>query len=173
MPFVRRDQVMLASSAAELQMMVTLMNKSLTVRGVKVNASKTKVMVFEREESKTICEIKIEGEMAEQVDEFIYLGCVFSRDGRYDKVIERRLNAGNKVNGAIHSIAKSQNVSKKKKAFFPKNKGKLLKNSSSLTKYLILSMEVIVKKKKLYGKPLLGPDKTLNIIGCGMKLKLC
>ncbi|CAK1594622.1 unnamed protein product, partial [Parnassius mnemosyne] len=40
------DQVIFASSAAELQMMVTLMNWSLKERGMKVNASKTKVMVF-------------------------------------------------------------------------------------------------------------------------------
>ncbi|CAG5039926.1 unnamed protein product [Parnassius apollo] len=100
------DQVILASSAAELQMMVTLMNRSLKERAMKVNASKTKVMVFEREESKTICEIRIEGELIEQVDEFVYLGCVFSRDGRYDKDIERRVNAGNRVNGALHSIVK-------------------------------------------------------------------
>ncbi|CAK1597415.1 unnamed protein product [Parnassius mnemosyne] len=107
------DQVILASSAAELQIMVTLMNRTLKEKGMKVNRSKTKVMVFEREESKTICEIRIEGELVEQVDEFVYLGCVFSRDGRYDKDIERRVNAGNRVNGALHSIVKSQNVSKK------------------------------------------------------------
>ncbi|CAG4960734.1 unnamed protein product [Parnassius apollo] len=107
------DQIIFASSAAELQMMVTLMNWELKERGMKVNASKTKVMVFEREESKTVCEIKIEGELIEQVDEFVYLGYVFSRDGRYDRDIERRLNAGNRVNGGLHSIMKNQNVSKK------------------------------------------------------------
>ncbi|CAG5002623.1 unnamed protein product [Parnassius apollo] len=107
------DQVIFASSAAELQMMVTSMNWALKERGIKVNASKTKVMVFEREESKTVCEIRIEGELIEQVDEFVSLGCVFSRDGRYDKDIERRVNAGNRVNGALHSIVKNQNVSKK------------------------------------------------------------
>ncbi|CAG4947225.1 unnamed protein product [Parnassius apollo] len=107
------DQVIFASSAAELQMMVTLMNWALKERGMKVNASKTKVMVFEREENKTVCEIRIEGELIEQVDEFVYLGCIFSRDGRYDKDIERRVNAGNRVNGALHSIVKNQNVSKK------------------------------------------------------------
>ncbi|KAG7301870.1 hypothetical protein JYU34_013269 [Plutella xylostella] len=55
------DQVLFASSAEELQNMVTIMNGSLKEKGMKVNVSKTKVMVFEREESRTTCELKIDG----------------------------------------------------------------------------------------------------------------
>ncbi|CAG9109123.1 unnamed protein product [Plutella xylostella] len=106
------DQVLFASSAEELQHMVTVMNDSLKEKGMKVNVSKTKVMVFEREESRTTCELKIDGVNVEQVDEFVYLGSLFSRVGRCDKDIERRVNAGNRVNGALHSIVASQAVSK-------------------------------------------------------------
>ncbi|CAG9138702.1 unnamed protein product, partial [Plutella xylostella] len=57
-------------------------------KGMKVNVSKTKVMVFEREESRTTCELKIDGVNVEQVDEFVYLGSLFSRDGRCDNMLE-------------------------------------------------------------------------------------
>jgi hypothetical protein len=36
----------------------------------------------------------------EQVKEFVYLGSMFTRDGKCDSDIERRVNAGNMVNGA-------------------------------------------------------------------------
>ena len=37
----------------------------------------------------------------EQVNEVVYLGSMFSRDGRYEMDVERRIVAGNKVNRAL------------------------------------------------------------------------
>ena len=45
------DQVLFASSAEQLQDMVTVMNESYKRKGMNVNVSKTKVMVFERDEN--------------------------------------------------------------------------------------------------------------------------
>ncbi|KAI5644595.1 reverse transcriptase (RNA-dependent DNA polymerase) domain-containing protein [Phthorimaea operculella] len=56
------DQVILASSAEELQEMVNIMNKALKKKGMKVNVSKTKAMVLEKEDSMTECTIMIEEE---------------------------------------------------------------------------------------------------------------
>ncbi|CAG9134602.1 unnamed protein product [Plutella xylostella] len=107
------DQVILASSVERLQQQVTLMHESFKRKGMKVNVNKTKVMVFEREEEVTECKITIENEKVEQVNEFVYLGCLFTRDGKCEGDIERRVKAGNKVNGALHSFMRSQNVSQK------------------------------------------------------------
>ncbi|GBP22855.1 hypothetical protein EVAR_17209_1 [Eumeta japonica] len=52
--------MLLAPSASELQKMVLKMNDSIKKRGLKANASETKVMVFERGESTTECAILIE-----------------------------------------------------------------------------------------------------------------
>ena len=35
------------------------------------------------------------------MNEVVYLGNMFVRDGRYDMDVERRIAAGNRVNGAI------------------------------------------------------------------------
>ncbi|KAG7300726.1 hypothetical protein JYU34_015052 [Plutella xylostella] len=107
------DQVILASSVEQLQQQVTLMHESFKRKGMKVNVSKTKVMVFERDEEVTECEITIENERVEQVNEFVYLGSLFTRDGKCEGDIERRVKAGNKVNGALHSFMGSQSVSQK------------------------------------------------------------
>ncbi|GBP52308.1 hypothetical protein EVAR_38454_1 [Eumeta japonica] len=61
------DQVIRASSACELQKMTNKMNDSVKIRSVKVNVSKTKVMVFERGKSTIECDILVEGEKVEQV----------------------------------------------------------------------------------------------------------
>ncbi|KAJ2945399.1 hypothetical protein O0L34_g204 [Tuta absoluta] len=66
------DQVILASSAEGLQEMVNIMNEALKKKGMKVNVSKTKAMVFEKEENMTECKIMIEEERVEQVKEFVY-----------------------------------------------------------------------------------------------------
>ncbi|GBP76192.1 hypothetical protein EVAR_54948_1 [Eumeta japonica] len=58
---------------------------------MKVNVGKTKVTVFERGEGTTECDILIEGDKAEQVKEFVYLGSLFKNDGQ--KKNESRINA--------------------------------------------------------------------------------
>ncbi|KAI5642761.1 hypothetical protein NE865_05287 [Phthorimaea operculella] len=66
------DQVILASSAEELQEMVNIMNEALKKKGMKVNVN-----------------------------------------GKCESDIERRVNAGNMVNGALHAFMNSQKVSNK------------------------------------------------------------
>ncbi|GBP14453.1 Mitogen-activated protein kinase 1 [Eumeta japonica] len=61
------DQIILASSTCGLQERVIKMNGSVTKKGMTVNVGKTKVMVFERAESTTLCDIFIEGEKVEQM----------------------------------------------------------------------------------------------------------
>ncbi|GBP58008.1 hypothetical protein EVAR_32939_1 [Eumeta japonica] len=89
------DQVILASSAGGLQEIVNKINDTVKKRGAKVNVGETKVMVFERVESTTECNILREGEKVEQVKEFVYLDGLFTSDGKYDRGIERKVNAGN------------------------------------------------------------------------------
>lgn len=107
------DQVILASSAQELQEMMSVMNDDFVRKGMKVNVTKTKVMVFERDEEMTDCTVMLGGEKVEQVREFVYLGSLFTRDGKSEEDIERRVKKGNSVSGAIHSVMSSQTVSAK------------------------------------------------------------
>ncbi|CAK1595993.1 unnamed protein product [Parnassius mnemosyne] len=51
------DAVLIAPSEAELQALVTCMKEECEIKGLRLNANKTKVLVFERDEEKTKCEI--------------------------------------------------------------------------------------------------------------------
>jgi hypothetical protein len=104
---------MLSSSPEELQEMITIMNEALMDKNIKVNVTKTKVLVIERDEGMTACEIFINGEKLEQVKEFVYLGLMFTKDGKCDSDIVTRVNAGDIVIGALHAFMGSRVVSKK------------------------------------------------------------
>ncbi|GBP71599.1 hypothetical protein EVAR_10812_1 [Eumeta japonica] len=106
------NRVVFALWAREMEEKVTKMNDSVKKRGMKVNIDKTKVIVVERGESVTECDILIEGQKVEQVKEFVHLGSLFTNDSKHDSDIERRVNAGNKVNGALLAIMNSKSVSR-------------------------------------------------------------
>ncbi|GBP13558.1 hypothetical protein EVAR_6905_1 [Eumeta japonica] len=105
------DQVILAPSACGLQEMVNKMNDSVKKKGMKVNVGKTKMIVLERGESTTECDILIEGKKAEQVKELVYLGSLFTNDGKHGRDIERRVNLGNEMNGVLLAIMNSISTS--------------------------------------------------------------
>ena len=56
---------------------------------------------FKRDEERMECKISVNGMILEHVNEVICLGSMFSRDGRYDMDVERRIAAGSRVNGAL------------------------------------------------------------------------
>ncbi|GBP42129.1 hypothetical protein EVAR_21133_1 [Eumeta japonica] len=91
------DQVILAPSVCGLHEMAKKMNDSVKKRSMKVKVGNTKVMVFERGENTTECDILIEGEKVEQVKEFVYLRSQFTNDGKHGRDIEKGVDEGNKV----------------------------------------------------------------------------
>ena len=72
--------------------------------------NKTKVLIFERDEERTECKISVNSMILEQVNEVVYLGSMFSRDGRYEMDVERRIAAGNGVNGVLAALMRRRNV---------------------------------------------------------------
>ncbi|GBP63657.1 hypothetical protein EVAR_47996_1 [Eumeta japonica] len=77
------NQAILARSACGLQEIDNKINDYVKKRCTKVNVGKTKVMMFERGESTTECDIYVEGERVEQVKEFVYEGILFINDGKH------------------------------------------------------------------------------------------
>ncbi|GBP64728.1 hypothetical protein EVAR_56760_1 [Eumeta japonica] len=69
-------------------------------------------MLFQIGECATECDVLLEGEKVEQVKEFVYLGSLFTNNGKHDREIERKVNAGNKVNGALLAIMNSKSFSR-------------------------------------------------------------
>ena len=50
--------------------------------------------LFERNEERTTCKISVNGKILEQVNEVVYLGSMFYRDGRYEMNVKRRIATG-------------------------------------------------------------------------------
>ena len=57
-------------------------------------ANKTKILAFERNEKRTERKISVNGKILEQIYEVVYLGSMFSKDGRYEMDVQRRIAAG-------------------------------------------------------------------------------
>ncbi|KAJ2950377.1 hypothetical protein O0L34_g8620 [Tuta absoluta] len=106
----------------------------------------------------TECKIMIEEERVEQVKEFVYLGSVFTSDGKCESDIERRVNAGNMVNGALHAFMNSQKVSDKQLSTANKDTPKNTTNNNS-------KKNNVNKKTKPTGK---NQEEKL-IVGSGSK----
>jgi hypothetical protein len=109
------DAVLLADSEEDLQALVTKVYDVCKESDLLMNVEKSNVMVFERNESMTECKIVVNGESLKQVEEFVYLGSMFTRDGNMEKDIERRVSAGNRVNGALKSVVANKCLSNEAK----------------------------------------------------------
>ena len=50
----------------------------------------------------------VNGNILVHVNEVVYLGSMFSRNGRYEMDAERRIAAGNRANGALRTFDRTQ-----------------------------------------------------------------
>jgi len=106
------DTVLLAESIKDLQKLVKEFSTVCVRRKLKVNVSKSKVMVFERRKSEVIefadqyrmrvesqkqCKIMMNGQIMEEVNEFKYRGSVLWKYGSMEGEIRERALQGRKV----------------------------------------------------------------------------
>ena len=82
--------------------------------GLKVNWMKTRVMRVARQKGR--CEVKVDDEVIEQVDEMKYLGVMISSDGSIEKEVEARIGcAVRMVGGMSEAVLRRKELSKKTK----------------------------------------------------------
>src|SRR5215468_3024833 len=78
---------------------------------LKVNARKTKVVVFNKQGENENCQLMLGNDEIEQINKFVYLGRMFTNDGKMDIKIEKRVNAGRKVIGSMWAVNQSEQLS--------------------------------------------------------------
>ena len=120
------DTVLMAGSESDLQKLVDEFCTACSRRGLKVNVGKSKVMVFERGSREVVdfgrpyrlgrrgeggCNILMNGERLEEVEEFKYLGSVMSKYGGMDEEIRERVVKGRQAMGTLNAIMKNRRVS--------------------------------------------------------------
>ncbi|KAK3566641.1 hypothetical protein QTP86_001840 [Hemibagrus guttatus] len=82
--------------------------------GMRVSTSKSEAMVLDRK--KVACTLQVGGEVLPQVEEFKYLGVLFTSEGRMDCEIDRRIGAAAAVMRSMYrSVVVKKELSRKKK----------------------------------------------------------
>ena len=112
------DLVIFAETEKDLQKNVNMLNRELKKKGLKINDKKTKTMVVSREPTKH--EIKLDGEILEQVDSYKYLGVMISSNCSLKDEINQRIGKATKVYGQLGQafIGKKELTTKTKKSIF-------------------------------------------------------
>ena len=99
------DTTLMAESEEELKSLLMKVKVESKKVGLKLNIQKTKIMA-----SGPITSWEIDGETAETVSDFIFLGSKITADGDCSHEIKRHLLLGRKVMTNLDSIFKSRDV---------------------------------------------------------------
>ncbi|TWW78139.1 R2 Retrovirus-related Pol polyprotein from type I retrotransposable element [Takifugu flavidus] len=94
------DVVLLASSARDFQLSLDRFATACEAAGMKISTSKSEAMVLNRK--KVECLLRVKEEVLPQVEEFKYLGVLFTSEGRMEREIDRRIGAASAVMRTLH-----------------------------------------------------------------------
>ncbi|KAK3526405.1 hypothetical protein QTP70_025434 [Hemibagrus guttatus] len=106
--------VLLAPSSLDLQRALGCFAAECEVAGMRISTSKSEAMVLDRK--KVACTLQVGGEFLPQVEEFKYLGVLFTSEGRMDCEIDRRIGAAAAVMRPMYrSVVVKKELSRKAK----------------------------------------------------------
>ncbi|XP_077441792.1 uncharacterized protein LOC144063805 [Vanacampus margaritifer] len=89
------DVVLLASSSRDLQLSLELFAAECEAVEMKISTSKSQTMVLSQKSVE--CPLRVGDEILPQVEEFKYLGVLFTSEARLEREIDRRIGAASAV----------------------------------------------------------------------------
>ena len=104
------DTALVASTEERLQRLVDEFGVVCERRKLKVNVGKSKVMVCSREGGRAELNVRLNGEVLEEVESFKYLGSVISKGVGVSNDVRQRVSEGAAAYGAMKSIWKVKEV---------------------------------------------------------------
>ena len=108
------DVVLLASSSRDLQLSLDRFAAECEAAGMRISTSKSESMVLSRK--RVECPLRVRDEILPQVEEFKYLGVLFTSEGRMEREINRRIGAASAVMRTLHrSVVVKRELSRKAK----------------------------------------------------------
>ncbi|KAI3352389.1 hypothetical protein L3Q82_005186 [Scortum barcoo] len=109
------DVVLLASSSQDLQRMCwSGLQPSVKLAGMRISTSKSEAMVLDRK--RVACPLRVGGEVLPQVEEFKYLGVLFTSEGKMEREIDRRIGAASAVMRSVYrTVVVKKELSRKAK----------------------------------------------------------
>ncbi|KAK7921963.1 hypothetical protein WMY93_008865 [Mugilogobius chulae] len=107
------DVVLMAPSNQDLQHALGRFAAECEAAGMKISSSKSEAMVLDRK--KVPCPLQVGGESLPQVEEFKYLGVLFTSEGRMEQ-IDRRIGAASAVMQSLYrTVVVKKELSRKAK----------------------------------------------------------
>ncbi|KAK0149127.1 LINE-1 reverse transcriptase [Merluccius polli] len=108
------DVVLMASSDRDLQLSLDRFAAECEAVGMRISTSKSESMVLNRK--RVECTLRVGDEILPQVEEFKYLGVLFTSEGRMEREIDRRISAASAVMRTLHgSVVVKRELSRKAK----------------------------------------------------------
>ncbi|KAI3370772.1 hypothetical protein L3Q82_007308 [Scortum barcoo] len=78
-------------SSQDLQHVLERFAAECEAAGMRISTSKSEAMVLDRK--RVVCPLRVGGEVLPQVEEFKYLGVLFTSEGKMEREIDRRIGA--------------------------------------------------------------------------------
>ncbi|KAI3369123.1 hypothetical protein L3Q82_026082 [Scortum barcoo] len=108
------DVVLLASSSQDLQHVLERFAAECEAAGMRISTSKSEAMVLDRK--RVVCPLRVGGEVLPQVEEFKYLGVLFTSEGKMEREIDRRIGAASAVMRSVYrTVVVKKELSRKAK----------------------------------------------------------
>ncbi|KAI3352252.1 hypothetical protein L3Q82_005230 [Scortum barcoo] len=109
------DVVLMASSGQDLQHVLERFAAECEAAGMRISTSKSEAMVLDRK--RVACPLQVGGEVLPQVEEFKYLGVLFTSEGKIEREIDRRIGAASAVMRSVYRtvVVKKEELSRKAK----------------------------------------------------------
>ncbi|KAI3373890.1 hypothetical protein L3Q82_022459 [Scortum barcoo] len=108
------DVVLMASSGQDLQHVLERFAAECEAAGMRISTSKSEAMVLDRK--RVACPLQVGGEVLPQVEEFKYLGVLFTSEGKMEREIDRRIGAASAVMRSVYrTVVVKKELSRKAK----------------------------------------------------------
>src|SRR5215469_16178869 len=114
------DTVLVADSEEKLQGLLNVLNEVSERKGLKINKSKTEVMVISRDNRNPRVNIRIEDNLVKQEEKFNYLGSLIHKDGRREDEIRKRINKSKCAFNKMKNLLTNSKVSIETRKLFVK-----------------------------------------------------
>ena len=100
------DTIIMAESDQELQLALSGLNDYCKIWSLKINVTKTKIVIFSRGKVKKYPKFTIGNEEVQVCDDYVYLGVTFNFNGSFRKAISKQITQARKAMFALLEKAK-------------------------------------------------------------------
>ncbi|KAI3364615.1 hypothetical protein L3Q82_011394 [Scortum barcoo] len=101
-------------SSQDLQHVLERFAAECEAAGMRISTSKSEAMVLDRK--RVACPLRVGGEVLPQVEEFKYLGVLFTSEGKMEREIDRRIGAASAVMRSVYrTVVVKKELSRKAK----------------------------------------------------------